>query len=256
MELETTSFRILGTTKKKLEQARRKMSKVMNYSNVITWDTFFDTLMSMYLSKIEDSLESKFDLMRGEQCKITDLKKEIKECFKQQNNNIEELIGALVKQNNNAEVLSKLKLIESKTVNIEMQAADIITDVKIIQDFVPSIEHTMLKLHDSINKLIDNVGKTFSTFFEKVETGIRRQFGIAVPIILHNMLRELCMLSKTVSTKELTKEKEDEAKKYAKEEIQKTISNYKNLYNSSSHYSDNDIDKLIDKYSFKEQTKN
>jgi len=61
------------------------------------------------------------------------------------------------------------------------------------------------------------------------------------------------MLSKRVVTKELSKEKEDKALKYTKEKIQKTISNYKNLYNSAYNYSNDNINKFIDKYALKEQ---
>lgn len=256
MELETTSFRMFGTTKEKLEQARHKMSKTMGYNNMITWDTFFDTLMNIYLSKIENSFENKFDLMKEEQSNVDVLRSEMKECFKQQNNNIEELIGALVKQNNTAEILQELKSIKDKTDVIETQNTNIVFGINSVREFNILMNNNIKDFYASVNKLLQEVSEAYSGFIKKIETSIKRQFGIAVPIILHNMLRELCVLSKKVTKEKLTKEEENEAYKYAKEEIQTTISNYKNLYNSSYSYSDDDIDKLIDKYAMKEQQKN
>jgi hypothetical protein len=191
-----------------------------------------------------------------EQSKIALLREEIKECFKQQNNNIGELIGTIIKQSNTAETLREIKSIKAQSDAIEIQNNNIILGINSIREFNISMNNNIKDFYTSVNKLLQEVSEAYSGFIKKIETSIKRQFGIAVPIILHNMLRELCVLSKKVTKEKLTKEEENEAYKYAKEEIQTTISNYKNLYNSSYSYSDDDIDKLIDKYAMKEQQKN
>lgn len=253
---ESVNYKITEETQKKLQQVWHYMSITEPLrGNKVSYDIVLSTLADTYLISQGADVKKKIEYLLEEQSKIAIIREEIKEYFRQQNNNIEELIGAIMKQNNSAEFLKEIELIKNQTDTIKTQNAGIISDIKSIREFNAPMNHAIRNLYESVNALTNEVGKLYSDFSEEIVTNIKRQFGIAVPIILFNMLRELCMLSKKVVTKELSKEKEDEAIKYTKEEIQKTISNYKNLYNSSSQYSDEDVDKLIDKYSMKEQSK-
>jgi len=106
----------------------------------------------------------------------------------------------------------------------------------------------------SFENVYRSVGDTIFNFNE-IERKIKKQFGIAVPLILHNMLCELCMLSKKVTTKVMTQGEEKDIEKYVVGRINETIVRYKNLYNSAEEYSNEDIKELMDKYSMKEQMK-
>jgi len=216
MELETTSFRMFKTTKEKLERARHKMSKAMNYDSAITWDAFFDVLMNMYLSKIENSLESKFDLMKEEQSKVDILRSEIQECFKQQNNNIEELISGLVKQNKNMSL-----------------------DIKSIQNFTTSMNDNLGEVIDSVKALLANIGDMTASVSQKISKQTKKYFGISVPFIMHYIIRDNNLLLKKSSPEEAAKE------------VSKVVNNYKNLYNSSDNFSSEDIDKVFNKLAMK-----
>jgi formyltetrahydrofolate synthetase len=220
MELQVTSFRMLKTTKEKLEHGRHKMSKAMNCSDIISWDTFFDVLMNIHFSKIENSFEKRFDLMQAEQNKIDTLSIEMKECFKQQNSNTEELVGKIVKA--------------LQTTN---------EDLKFIKDFNKSMNDDLQILFEKVSKLLNNIGDMTVNVSQKIERQIKKYFGISIPIILHYIVRDNSLLLRKFSNDEAIKE------------VNKTVSNYKNLYNSASAYSDDDIDKLMDKYSMKEQLK-
>jgi ElaB/YqjD/DUF883 family membrane-anchored ribosome-binding protein len=240
MKLEVVSFRMLETTKEKLEKAKTKMSKAIDEKNAITWDAFFDILINMYLPEIEDNLEKKIDFMKVNESetkqKLSELQEQMGKYFKEQNNNIKELIGAVNNKNNDTEILQTVQSIERQNENISL-------GIKSIQEFNRSVNDDYKLLINSIKELLSTIGNMSKTLSGKITQKIRRHFGIAIPILLHYIVRDnsLKLYQKTESEAII--------------DVNKTVSNYKNLYNSSEEYSDEDISALMDKYAMKKWIK-
>lgn len=97
---------------------------------VVTWDVAFSKMANRYLA--DSDVVERAKAMRNNEIenklKFDEIKEQINSCFKQQNNIVEELIGVIMKQNNNAEVLQKLQSVERQNENISLS-------VKTIQEF-------------------------------------------------------------------------------------------------------------------------
>jgi len=233
---DTVSFRVFDETKNKMEQARQKMSKSLNYDKEITWDAFFDVLMNMYLPSINNSLENCFDRMKEESSKTDLLRGEIKEYFKQQNNQYEELLGVVVKQNDNTEILQKLKSIETQNESVSLT-------LKSVQEFNSSMNDNLRGLIDSVKTLLSNIGDMTLTLSDKITQKLKHHFGISVPMILYHITKNNSLSIEKKSDEEATKD------------INAVVSIYQNFYNSSDSYSGSEIDEIIDRYTMKKKLK-
>ena len=233
------SFYLSDATKKKLVAAKKKMENALNDNN-LTWESFFNILTSNFLDVAENSFQKVFDSMRENEARnrinFAEFREQIEKFFETQNNNIEELVGAVLKQNNSAEVLQKLQSVERQNENISL-------DVKAIEEFNSSVNNDYKELISSLKTLLANFGNMSETLSQKITEKTRRYFGIAVAFIMHHIIRDNNLLIKKSSNDETVKE------------VNLVVSNYRKLYNSTGQYSDEDVEKFFDRYSMKDQLK-
>jgi len=93
---------------------------------------------------------------------------------------------------------------------------------------------------------IRNVLRIFSNLsFKQICLNARINAGKFrfIPILLHHIIKNDSLLLKKLDTDEAVKE------------VNKIVSEYKNYYNSSSQYSNDEIEKIIDKYAMTKHLK-
>jgi hypothetical protein len=232
-KLNTVNYRMFDSTKGKLEAMREKMSKGLNYSKVITWDTFFDILMNKYNAEINNSVEQSHDAMKEEICKVDNLRDEMKEYFKQQRNQLEELLGVVVKQKDNNR--------ETETILQKITVMDLtLTEIK---EFNVSMDTQLKDVLEKIKSLLSSVRNIFENIGDNIFQKAKHFFGISVSILLHNIIRDNNRLIKKSSDAETIKE------------VNLAINNFRNIYNSAQDFSDEIVEKIIDQCAMKEYLK-
>jgi hypothetical protein len=109
-----------------------------------------------------------------------------------------------------------------------------------IQNFLASLNENLRELMNTIRSMFSNVADVIFNFKE-IERKIRVHIGIATAFIMHYVIRDNNIIGKKVSPEEATKE------------ISKVVNNYRNLWNKSSHFPSEEIDKVFDKLAMKKE---
>jgi hypothetical protein len=217
------SFNLDEKTMEILNFARSKMiaeNALLGDSRIISWDVVFSKLANHYVGTTNQKVERRATFLKEESSKVDILRNEMKEYFKQ----------------NNSEILQEIK-------SIKTQNDMALTRVESIQNFNASLNEDMREFSAAIKSLMADIKETYTAVVQKLESKVKRHFGIAIPILLHHIIKNDSLLLKKLDTDEAVKE------------VNKIVSEYKNYYNSSSQYSNDEIEKIIDKYAMTKHLK-
>ena len=233
-EMVHLSYTTSEETRKKLEIVKQKIAgenAIMGDDYIVTWDIAFSKMANRYLadSEIVEKAKSMKESETENKIKFAELREQIEKHFKEQNNNIEELIGAVVKQSGNTEVLQNIQSIARQNENISL-------DIKSIQEFNNSVNDDYKELIASIKNLLVKINEMSSALSGKITQKIKQQFGVSASIILHYIVRN--------NSRYVAKKSEEETIA----DIKKIVGNYRNIHYSLDSYSDDEVSKIIDKY--------